>query len=311
MSDYQSGSDTEEAQAEVRHPFYDSAELTPTDEPESAEIVAEPEEEETELEAESPSSEVEEAEDEVEVFDKPDDFAKYDFNEESGLYEFNSEGKKVKVNPAQLIKSWREERKLTSELQKIADERKGLWGEAKQKELISLQEQARTHQEVVESLRQLVGDSEKSEEYWEELRETDIAEYTRQKELETKRKDALSKADADRVKAFQDQRKERIDAESIKLREAVGDEWKDQKVVAEEFSGMQEVATSFGLTPEEQNNIPDSRFWLAMREIMQFRKAKDNASKAKPVIKPTKTIKAQRSTPKEGPKSTAEIFYRS
>jgi hypothetical protein len=314
MSDNLQGSDSEEVETPTSELFYGESEQEPTEVAENkAEEELEEESEEAEEEAPEEESESESTEDddsEAEVYDQPNDFAKYEYDEEAGLYEFKSMGKKVKVNVPQLIKSWQADQKLTTELETIANERKGLWGEARSKELKSLQDQAAIYQEKLGKLDQLVSDSEKTEEYWQELWETDPGEARRQEKLEADRKKAIDDAKQEVVTQREQQRATRISEESAKLLQVVGDDWQDPEVRDKEFQEMQEMAISYGWTVEEMKLFIDHRAWIPFRDLVKFKKAQQKAASAKPASKKTpKKVKTSKAQQSDGPKSTAELFY--
>ena len=312
MSDNLTGSDEGvEVVEEVSTPelFYGASEQEPT---ETADTVAEEELAEVEEEAAEQVSESEDTEEDDEdalVFDKPNDFAKYDFDEETGLYEFKSDGKKVKVNPETLISSFQMKDMLDRKLEEVANERKGVFGEAKSKELKALQDQAKQYQDAVGKLQQLVSDSEKTEEYWEELRDTDPSEFLRQKGIEEKRKQAISEAQYNQSVALEQRKKQVISEQSQKLIELVGDDWKDTEVMNKDFAEMQKTMLDYGVSEEEQSALLDARGWLMARDAMKYKELQKKASSTKEVKKSPKVIKTRQAPTKNAQKSATELFY--
>lgn len=311
MSDNLLGSDDAEPSAE--YVMYGESEQPPTEEAESEDVETDVDESDAEeSEAQSQSDEADEEEDadeEAEVYDEPNDFAKYEFDEESGLYEFKSMGKKVRVNVPQLIKSWQGSRKVEAEIERLATERKGIFDEAKSKELTALQEQAKQYQASVQKLADLVKDSEMSEEQWEELRDTDIHEYTRLKELKQKRIEALAQAKQESEAQQLKRRQELISEESAKLLQVVGKEWADPEVREKEFSEMQEAMLGYGITQEEMKNLLDHRVWVVVRDAMRYQKAQQKVSSLKEDKKPPKKVKSGKAAPKDADPSIEELFY--
>lgn len=308
MLDNPNGSNPEEAEVKpTSELFYGSEPEGPT-ETEEAAAESEVEEAETEVDIDQ-SEEANEADEEVEVFDEPNEFAKYEYDPDSGLYEFKSMGKKVRVSEGQLIKNWQLSQKTERELESIANERKGVFDEAKQKELKTVQALAKDYEAKVAKLAELVSESEKTEEYWEELRDTDPSEYLRQKEIEQKRKDALKAAKEEQAQSKAAQRQQLTYQESQKMLEVIGDDWKDPEVRDKEFSEMQDTMMAYAITAEEMQHLLDHRVWVMCRDAMRWRKAQEKASQIKPVRKVPKTTKSSASPKKAEPKSTAELFY--
>jgi hypothetical protein len=309
MSDNLETESVEEVTVSDADVFYNDAEpVQPTAlAEEEVETETEAEEEVSEVEDDQPQAESEDDE-EVEVFDQPNDFAKYEYDEESGLYEFKSMGKKVKVNTETLINNFQGKQKLNVELENLAKAKKGEFDGAKAVELETLRSEATKLQELSQKLESLITDTDEKID-WEDLRQYDMPEYTKQRELQQERKDALEKSNQERGAKIQERRTQVVSEEGAKLAELIP-EWKDPKV----FESESKAVHAFALTrfsQEEINHLHDHRFWLMMKESSELATLKAKQKSIKEVKKLPTVVNSKRgtTTKKKVERSDADIFY--
>lgn len=306
---------SEESIESIGSLFYgnDSEPSVPTEEP-SSEVVTETETESAETDDASVSNDqdVDADEDgdgeEVLVFDEPNDFVKYEHDEESGLYEFKADGKKVKANIEKLISNYGQVQNYTKDKMKLADERKGVFDEHKAKELETVRAEATKYQELSSKLESLMQDQEK-EINWEELREYDTPEFLKQKELKSNREKALADAKAEFQERQQESRKQVVESEVSKLREAMP-EWADEKVLAHDMTMINDAFDKMGFSKQEVTNIVDHRAYKVMLMAAKYMKASEKAAAAKEVKKVPRTVKGQQNKqPETEDMSLGQILY--
>jgi len=310
MSDSQEiGSDNEAiSNDEAASIFYgdESEPEQPTEDTEEEEQESEEVEDEEAGDGES-ESEAEEDEGEL-VVDKKNPFVKYEVDEEKGLYKFKSNGAKVSVNVEELINNYQANQKLTSELEKISKERKGIYDPLKLKEVEQVKEQKTLLSEKLTQLDQLIQDADEKVN-WEELREYDQVEYLLQKEKQEERKklkrevEETTKAEREKLQA------QTVHEEGQKLREAVGSDWENEETQKADLDSMVNYVKDIGISNEEMNKISDHRFWLAVRDAAKYREMNTKTFEHKKT--PPKSVKSKtRAKPKSDEELTdAELFY--
>ena len=287
--------------------FYNDAEpVQPTAlAEEEAETEAVSDDESSEVGDDQPQDESDDDE-EVEVFDKPNEFVKYELDEESGLYEFKSMGKKVKVNVETLINNFQGNQKLNVELENLAKAKKGEFDSAKASQLEALKSESSKLNELSQKLESLIKDTDETTD-WEDLRQYDMPEYTRQRELQQERKEALAKSNQERSVKIQERQKQVTVEETAKLRELIP-EWKDEKVMMQDAQEMHAHA----LTKFDQSELDvlhDHRFWLLLKDSKELASIKSKQIKEVKTLPTSTKSKRAITTKKPDERSAADIFY--
>jgi len=287
--------------------FYGEPEpsVEPTEEPQEAETEEGAEESEEAAEEGQADDDTEDS-DEVEVYDEKSDFVKYEKTED-GLYEFKSNKKTVQVNLETLISNFQGVQKQNEEIQKIAEERKGVFEQAKQQEIDSIKAEAARYQEAALQLESLV--KEDSSVDWEDLKLSDPDEYIAKQELKQKREEALKgireKAQAQQQAQLVEFRK----VENQKLLDAMG--WKDDDAMKADIQRWEGYLKQNGFTEQELQSIADHRFYKLVDQASRnesYKTAEVTEIKNKPrVVRKVKREKQPQK--KQAPKTTAEMFY--
>lgn len=284
--------------------MYDSEPLEPTEIVEEAEET-ETEVEEAEEEADSTTLEADDTEEEAEVFDKPNDFAKFEYDEESELYSFRSDGKKVQVSLPNLIGNFQFNQNLARKSEQLASERKGVFDEAKSKEIASLQEQAKKFDELSKELESVLAEKEEAVD-WDELRDIDPSEYLRQKEIHEKRL-KVKKDSEDVLKAEKETRREStLNSEAFKLKERMN--WVDDEAANQDIELARKYVEDLGVSQEEVSELLDHRFWAGMIDAAKYQDLLKKSEKQKEVKKPPKSIKSRKVGASEE-RTPEQIFY--
>jgi len=291
--------------------FYGSAEPeAPTDEAETEqEFTTEAEETESAEEPEGQPEAEEESEGEELVFDQPNDFAKYNFDEESGLYEFKANGQRVKANIETLINKFQGNQKVESTLEELANERKGVFSEAKNKELDSLRSQQSEYQERIKTLDDLLNNQQSATSLEEQLEtgEIDHVEYVKLSKAKADAQDELKAAKLADQQAQTQLKQQRATDEAQKLMQGMG--WTDPQEATKELNLIYDYAETQGISREEIPHIVDNRFWITMSKAKKFDELQASANKAKSVAKPHKTTKTTKPAKQAETVSEAELFY--
>ena len=297
---------TEESVSEADVFYNDAEPVQPTAlAEEEAETEAVSDDESSEVGDDQPQDESDDDE-EVEVFDKPNEFVKYELDEESGLYEFKSMGKKVKVNVETLINNFQGNQKLNVELENLAKAKKGEFDSAKASQLEALKSESSKLNELSQKLESLIKDTDEKID-WEDLRQYDMPEYTRQRELQQERKEALAKSNQERSVKIQERQKQVTVEETAKLRELIP-EWKDEKVMMQDAQEMHAHA----LTKFDQSELDvlhDHRFWLLLKDSKELASIKSKQIKEVKTLPTSTKSKRAITTKKPDERSAADIFY--
>ena len=297
---------TEESVSEADVFYNDAEPVQPTAlAEEEAETEAISDDESSEVGDDQPQDESDDDE-EVEVFDKPNEFVKYELDEESGLYEFKSMGKKVRVNVDTLINNFQGNQKLNVELENLAKAKKGEFDSAKASQLEALKSESSKLNELSQKLESLIKDTDETTD-WEDLRQYDMPEYTRQRELQQERKEALAKSNQERSVKIQERQKQVTVEETAKLRELIP-EWKDEKVMIQDAQEMHAHA----LTKFDQSELDvlhDHRFWLLLKDSKELASIKSKQIKEVKTLPTSTKSKRAITTKKPDERSAADIFY--
>lgn len=147
-----------------------------------------------------------------------------------------------------------------------------------------------------------------------ELETYDPEEFIKQQKIQNKRKDALTKAKAEKQKAVEDR-----NTESTKILQAQliasHPEWLDDKgkqtdIYVAELKNLGEYFAKNEWTEQDQADIKSPKVWeavfIAAKENRSKEKAKTNKAKLK---KLPLTSRPGKSVKKQAPKSDAELFY--
>ena len=134
-----------------------------------------------------------------------------------------------------------------------------------------------------------------------------MPEYTKQRELQQERKEALVKAKQEQSAKIQESRQNAISEESVKLRESIP-EWKDEKVMLDQAKSIHEYALT-RFNQAELDHLNDHRFWLMMKDASELAKIKTKQIKEVRKIPTTVNSKRSPTTKKQVEKSAADIFY--
>lgn len=165
-------------------------------------------------------------------------------------------------------------------------------------EVRALEEQkSQFDSERAEKLQQLESFIEQQESSidWDDLRDTDPAEYIRFKELQKTRREAAQKERSELEDKQAKLRQEAANTEGQRLVDAMGPAW-EQKQRLKDFEDAAKYLDTIGIKEEDMSNIIDHRLWLAIFDAMKFRSLearKDIA--AKEVREAPKSVKPGRS----------------
>lgn len=230
-------------------------------------------------------------EEEGEVVELEDSSEGYD--EEPELFTVKVGGKEREVSFDQLLENYSKGEDYTNKTMSLADERKALEAErASHAKVLEAEKEKVTA--AMQKLSGLIEEQDKAID-WEELRDTDPSEYLRQKEIQQSRKQALDEARSEEAKALEGRRNEAIATESKRLLDAVGDEWKDEKVRGKEIQDIYSYIENRGITEAEFPNIIDHRFWVIARDAMKYQQLQKTGSAVKKQVKNApKTVKSGR-----------------
>ena len=110
---------------------------------------------------------------------------------------------------------------------------------------------------------------------WQNLKDTDPAEYLRLKELQDERKETAAKERAELEAKQLKQLEDYTNQQAAKLEELMGPAWTPEKK-AKDFEQATDYLKSMGVSDDEINQLRDARFWLMAFDAMQYRSIQKN-----------------------------------
>ncbi len=238
------------------------------------------------------SEELEEeiSEDEVEEYEEQEYFT----------VKINGEDKDVTLD--ELAAGYSRQSDYTKKTTDLAGQRK----QFEQQQEALLQERNALQQGLQQLNQQLSSETQNqpTQEYWDNLYDSDPLEYVRQKDKFRDKQAELAKVQAAQNELAQRQAydqqeamKKHIAEEQVKLTKAIP-EWKDEKVAETDKRNIVTFAKRYGFNEQELNNATDHRAILMLRKAMLY----DELDAKKPLIK-KKVRKAPKMT-KSGKKIT-------
>ena len=270
-------------------------EVTASEEPLEAEA------EEAEVEAEADYDEAEEVE-----YDEPEAEDETEEAPAEPTYRVRVGDEEVDVPVSELTNSYMRQSDYTRKTQQVAEQRK-----AAEAELAEASAQRQRYAEQLATVEQALSQSEPTQEYWDQLYQSDPLEYTRQRDLMRERKDALEQVQVEQQRVQQEHMAQlqaaaqtRLVEEQERMKELIP-EWLDPEVAQREKTQVVTYAQRVGYTEEELANVSDARAVAVIRKAMMY----DELMSKKPAAQ-KKTQKAPKMTKGGQPKSKAQISAR-
>ena len=270
-------------------------------------------EEESDAEADEVEVETVDADDEAEEID--DDESEADVEEETEdvvqddaeqTYAVRVGEEEFDVPLSELTNSYMRQSDYTRKTQQVAEARK-----TAEAELEAVQGERLRYADQLNALGQALSQQEPTQEFWDELYTSDPLEYTRQRDLARDRKEAVEQVQAEQVRVQQEQMaqtqvaaQKRLAEEQERLTELIP-EWIDQTLAQTEKSAVVTYAQRHGYTPDELQNVSDSRAVMMIRKAMLY----DELMDGKPAAQ-KKTRKAPKMTKSGQPKSNRQSNQR-
>ena len=269
----------------------------PVDEAEADEV--EVEAEEVEANAEEVETDEPEAEEETEADNEVVEHVEKTFRVRLGDEE-------IDVTQEELVNSYMRQADYTRKTQTLAEQRKAL-----ETELGNVQSQRQSYDNQLQVLEQTLSQSEPTQQHWDQLYQDDPLEYTRQRDLQRDRKEALEQVHAERQRVHQEtlaQIEEAKRQNLIKAHEQLPElipEWLDQKVAEKEKAEVVKYAQRQGYSDDELKNVSDPRAISMIRKAYLY----DELMSKKPVAQ-KKAKKAPKMTKSGQPKTSKQSSQR-
>lgn len=237
------------------------------------------------------------AEQEQEVADDAGEYESEEVEEDSDpseLYTVKVDGEEREVSLDDLLNNYSKGEDYTKKTMKIADERKAFEAESAQF-VQQVEAEKQRFAQMTQQLQQVIGEQEKDQEYWAELRDTDPSEYLRQRDALDDKKKALEEAQKQQAEEYQKAMQQRRANEVKSLLDSVGSDWDSDKDRDADLVKMAAYTESMGMSKQEADQVLDHRFWLMVRDAMRYRELKNVGDVAKKQIKQApKTVKSKR-----------------
>lgn len=284
-----SGSDTILQSADL---FYESEPEVPTDDKDTADPVDNDVDGETETEQETDAG------------DKPT--VHYDYDETAQTYSFKSNGETVTANIDKLIENYSKGEGFTQKTTDLANQRKALETDYGAK-ATALEQQEQNLQAVAQELTKVFLEQEQAIN-WEELRRDDIAEYTRQRELQQQRRESLAKAVQASQQGKTSRDGERLQAEFTKLYDVM--QWADTEAKEAGLKEIGDYLKSIGTPKEALKDVWHHTLYRAFHDAAQYRKLKSETAAAVKKVKAAPTsVKSKKSSHPSQQRSAEDILY--
>ena len=229
-------------------------------------------------------------EEELETGSEEDEAEEYDTDEEEEpeeeIYEVKSDGKTHQVTLQDLKDSFSKGQNYTRKSQTLAEEVKEF--EREKTETRQVREQLI---QALESVRQepLQNMSEKTDEYWTDLKKTDQLRYLVEREefnqalrVDAQRDRDLQKLKADQEADRQQELEKIVEGEKNKLLERIP-EWNDSKLADKEKKLVIKFGLKEGFTQQELDTAYDSRAVSTMRKAALWDQLQEKKKGIKPV----------------------------
>ena len=222
--------------------------------------------------------------------------------EEQEYYTVKNNGVEEDVSLDELVAGYSRQSDYTKKTTDLANQRKDF----EQHQAALLQERQSLQQGLQQLNQQLSAETQNqpTQEYWDNLYESDPLEYVRAKDKFRDKEAELVKVQAAQNElaqrqAFDQQEvmKKHIAEEQVKLTKAIP-EWKDNKVAEMDKRNIVTFAKRYGFNEQELNNATDHRAILMLRKAMLY----DELESKKPLVK--KKVKKAPKMTKSGKKIT-------
>jgi hypothetical protein len=228
-----------------------------------------PEEEEESSEEDEEEDDAEEEEEEEEAEEPEEDDEEEGDDEEDQTYTVKVRGKEVEVTLDELTAGYSRTKDYTEKTTELAEKRKAL--EAHEVEVHKVRDSYKAKLKVVEKIIKDSGPPERSQEYWDDLRAKNPAEYAAQRADLQQYNDELAAVEAEKEHVAQEEaesqsaaRKEYLEGEWNALQEA-RPEWKDRDTFVSDMKALAAFAEeTFGFTEEDLAGVHDHRLLLLL-----------------------------------------------
>ena len=218
------------------------------------------------------TAEVVEVDESVELSEEVDDVQGSESDEDSDTLIYEINGKEY--TQAQITEALEGNMRLsdyTRKSQENAENRKSI--ESDREKLTGKMDELQTHIDMVSEMT----DAEFNGIDWDELRDTDTAEYLRLKEKQEGKKGKLTKAQENRQNLLDAKRQEIGVAESAKLFDVLG--WRDDDAKRDADSALiQSYITKTGWTNEEFGEIINHKHMIVILEAAKYQELKSKSA---------------------------------
>lgn len=228
---------------------------------------------------------------------------------------FQMDGEDVSLAEA---KEWKKggmrQSDYTKKTQKLADERRVFEADRKGEVDKVVAEKLNSFDDLTDTLEALIKQADEVID-WDDLREFDIGEYTKQKELKEKRVKAIEDSKQKRLQQFKiEQSPEEVQREQgilAKNNPAWIKDGKHTEAHKKDLELLSNYLIDSGYTVEEQNSVHTAKHWQTLIDAARYRASLDKVRDIKTKVKKIPlTTKPSKTSPKSNG-SFADRFYNS
>lgn len=248
---------------------------------------------------ESPPEDDADEQSEADPEDQSDEQDDPDEAEPAKTFRVKIDGEEVEVTEDELVKGYSREKDYTRKTQALAEDRKAV-----QTEKQAAADARDQYVQRLEAVSQIIEQAQPRVD--QSLRTTNTAEWSAQMHMHRQWSEQKQAVEAARTAAAQEADREK-DAERAafvrqnreKLPELIP-EWRDTKVQEVEVPKLYQHGIERGFSPEEMDDLADSRAVAILRDAMKYRELMDKKPEVQSKLQTVKTMKPGSPTPSRG-----------
>jgi hypothetical protein len=221
--------------------------------------------------------------------------------------------------PVKQIKEWEKgylrQSDYTKKTQKLADEKRAFDADRQGEVNKALGEKLEGFDSLIDEMEAMIKQSDEAID-WDDLRQYDIGEYTKQKELKEERINTVANAKLKRQQAIDvEMTPEEIQREQKILIEN-NDGWLDEngkptEKHAKDMKLVSDYLVKTGWTVEEQSKIKAAKHWQTLIDAARWNDSQNNVSEIKKKVKKVPLTPKPKKSVSKPAVSRAERFYNS
>lgn len=258
----------------------------------------------------------EETQDDIETEETETEESEPQLSDEEYYVELSQKDGDAREVSLKQIKEWEKgylrQSDYTKKTQKLADER-GLFEADRQGEVNKIvAEKLEGVDDLITEMEALITEADESID-WDELRQFDIGEYTKQKELKEKRVSAVANAKLKRAEQNQVTQTPEEQQREQQILQSNNPEWfkdgKTTEVHTKDMKLLSDYLIKSGYTTEEQNQITTAKHWQTLIDAAKWNAQASKVDGVKKAVKKVPLTPKPKKSQSKPAMSRADRFY--